>query len=203
MTADGLLVAIRHYGRDGAAHYYDEAGKALGNYFLRYPLKFTRISSAFTHARFHPILKTTRAHNGVDFAAPIGTPVRAVADGVISEAGYNGGSGLMVKIKHGSRYSTAYLHLSKIASGIRSGTRVSRGQVIGGVGMTGLATGPHLHFSLYDGGRYVDPLRSKLPSLADVVDSIPPQYLLAAVNAIRQKHHQVSMAFVNSAKRNS
>jgi murein DD-endopeptidase MepM/ murein hydrolase activator NlpD len=151
-TGGKMVMAIRHIGNDKKAYYYDGEGNVLGNYFLRYPLQFTRISSVFTTARFHPVLKITRPHNGVDFAAPIGTPVRTVADGVIEYASYNGEGGNMIRIRHDDRYTTAYLHLSKIAAGLRPGLRVSRGQVIGAVGMTGLATGPHLHFSLYDHG---------------------------------------------------
>ena len=158
-------VAVRYAGVDGVARYFDGKGEVLGNSFLRYPLKFTRISSTFSKSRFHPVLKRRRPHNGVDFAAPTGTPVRSVADGKVMFAGRKGGGGLTVKIRHTSRYSTAYLHLSKIAKGIRKGVRVTRGQRIGAVGMTGLATGPHLHYSFYDRGKYVDPLKIKLPKV--------------------------------------
>ncbi|MCB0336615.1 MAG: M23 family metallopeptidase, partial [Bdellovibrionales bacterium] len=114
--------------------------------------------------------------NGVDFAAPTGTPVRAVADGRVVIAGYKGGGGKTVKIEHSSRYSTAYLHLSKIGNGIRPGTTVKRGQVIGNVGSTGLATGPHLHFSFYDNGVYVDPLKIDLPKVPEKYEAIPVKY---------------------------
>ena len=164
------LVAARYVGSDGKARYFDEKGKLLGNAILRYPLKFSRISSYFSTSRFHPVLKFARPHNGVDFAAPIGTPVRAVADGHVLFAGRNGGSGIVVKLRHSARYATAYLHLNSIASGVSNGARVRRGQVIGAVGMTGLATGPHLHFSFYDNGKYIDPLKTKLPML----DSLEP-----------------------------
>lgn len=164
------LVAARYVGSDGKARYFDETGKLLGNAFLRYPLKFSRISSYFSSSRFHPVLKFARPHNGVDFAAPIGTPVRAVADGHVLFAGRNGGSGIVVKLRHSARYATAYLHLNSIAAGVSNGARVRRGQIIGAVGMTGLATGPHLHFSFYDNGKYIDPLKSKLP----MIDSLDP-----------------------------
>lgn len=159
------LVAARYVGSDGKPRFFDEKGHLLGNAFLRYPLKFSRISSLFSKARFHPVLKFSRPHNGVDFAAPIGTPVRTIADGVVVMSGRNGGSGNMVKIKHSDRYSTAYLHLSSISKLAKKGARVRRGDVIGAVGMTGLATGPHLHFSFYDNDQYVDPLKMKLPTL--------------------------------------
>lgn len=173
------LVAARYVGSDGKARYFDEKGKLLGNAFLRYPLKFSRISSYFSSARFHPVLKFSRPHNGVDFAAPVGTPVRTVADGTVEFAGRRGGSGIMVKIRHSTRYSTAYLHLSALGRGIKNGVRVRRGQVIGLVGMTGLATGPHLHFSFYDNDKYIDPLKIKLPTLdsLDGEKGMSPEYL--------------------------
>ncbi|MCC6932759.1 MAG: peptidoglycan DD-metalloendopeptidase family protein [Deltaproteobacteria bacterium] len=162
------IKAVRWVGSDGKPRYFDESGQLIGDFFLRYPLKFSHISSTFSYARFHPILKTFRPHRGVDFAAPTGTPVRSVADGTIRFAGYKGASGLMVEIAHGGRYSTNYLHLSRINSEIRTGARVSRGQVIGAVGNTGRSTGPHLHYGFYDSGKYVDPLKIKLPVMDDV-----------------------------------
>jgi murein DD-endopeptidase MepM/ murein hydrolase activator NlpD len=159
------MVAARYQGPDGKARYFDGEGKLLGDTFLRFPLKFSRISSTFSTARFHPVLKTSRPHNGVDFAATTGTPVRSVADGQVEIAGYNGPNGNMVKIKHNSRYTTIYLHLSKISPGVRRNSFVKLGQVIGAVGATGLATGPHLHYGLFDNGTYIDPLKAKLPTI--------------------------------------
>ena len=186
LTSSGaMLAAIRHTGKDGTARFYDETGGVLGDYFLRYPVQFSRISSVFSTARFHPVLKFSRPHNGVDFAAPIGTPVRSVADGIVIEAGYHGEAGNMIKIAHGSRFSTAYLHLSKISSALKKGAHISRGQVIGAVGMTGLATGPHLHFSFYDSGKYVDPLKMKLPELRANEERLPKQILITALNALK------------------
>lgn len=158
-------VAIRYVGSDGKARYFDGEGKLLGNTFLRYPLKFSRISSEFSKSRFHPVLKRSRPHNGVDFAAPHGTPVRSVSKGTVTFAGRKGGNGLMVSIKHSERYQTVYCHLSKIDPAVRRGKSVARGQVIGAVGSTGLATGPHLHFGFFDNGKYVDPLKVKLPTV--------------------------------------
>jgi murein DD-endopeptidase MepM/ murein hydrolase activator NlpD len=184
------LVAARYVGSDGKSRFFDEKGEMLGNSFLRYPLKFSRISSVFTTGRFHPILKIKRPHNGVDFAAPMGTPVRSVADGTVVFAGANGGSGNMIKIKHSDRYSTAYLHLSSISRAVKKGAHVRRGDVIGAVGMTGLATGPHLHFSFYDNNKYVDPLSIKLPML-DALDAgtkIDPSYLKRVLFTV--EHYQ-------------
>jgi murein DD-endopeptidase MepM/ murein hydrolase activator NlpD len=157
-------------------------------------VRFSRISSQFSKSRFHPVLKRRRAHNGVDFAAPIGTPVRSVADGVIVSAGYAGGSGNMVKIKHGARWQTAYLHLHRISKGIRKGLKVTRGQVIGSVGKTGLATGPHLHYSLYDRGRYVDPMKTQLPKMPGKYDPIPESKLKKAILKLEKASERVEFA---------
>jgi len=162
------FVAIRYVGSDGEVRYFDEKGHSSDNSFLRYPLKFSRISSEFTYARFHPVLKIKRPHNGVDFAAPTGTPVRTVANGLVTIAGDRGGSGIMVQIKHSDKYETGYLHLSKIAPGVKQGSRVRRGDVIGAVGSTGLATGPHLHFSFLENGKYVNPLKTSLPMIDEL-----------------------------------
>lgn len=139
--------------------YFDNQGKSLRKAFLRSPLKFTRITSGFTQARFHPILQTYRPHLGVDYSAPTGTPVRAVADGRVVSAGWEAGFGNLVKIQHGQSYVSMYGHLSRFGAGIRSGASVRQGQVIGYVGATGLATGPHLDFRLIKGGQFINPLK--------------------------------------------
>lgn len=171
--------AVRYVGTDGKARYFDGDGELIGDTFLRYPLKFSRISSYFSHSRKHPVLGRHMPHHGVDFAAPVGTPVRAVADGTVTFAGRKGANGIMIKLQHGDRYRTAYLHLSKITSGVRKGARVSRGQVIGAVGATGRATGPHLDYRFYDRGKSVDPLKVKLPLADDLRKGtkIEPGYL--------------------------
>lgn len=192
-TGDRMLAAIRHHGSDGKARYYSETGNPLGNTFLRYPLRFTRISSIFNTARLHPVLKKKRPHNGVDFAAPIGTPVRSVADGIVVFAGWMNGGGNTIRIKHCDRYTTEYMHLSKIARGIRVGAPVSRGGSIGAVGMTGLATGPHLHFALFDRGRFVNPLKADLPQVTQT-ESLPPNYLTATLATLERFHSQVRLA---------
>lgn len=151
--------AFHFTGKTTQEGYFDNQGKSLRKAFLRSPLKFTRITSGFTQARFHPILETYRPHLGVDYAAPTGTPVRAVADGRVVSAGWEGGFGNLVKIQHGQSYVSLYGHLSRFGSGIRSGTSVRQGQVIGYVGSTGLATGPHLDFRLMKGGQFINPLK--------------------------------------------
>jgi murein DD-endopeptidase MepM/ murein hydrolase activator NlpD len=153
------------YYHDGGSDtgYYDRRGEALGRAFLRYPVKFSRISSGFSRARFHPILKRHAPHHGVDFAAPPGTPVAAVADGRVTHAGWHGGYGRYVKIRHDGVFGSGYAHLSRIAAEIRPGAVVQKGQVIGYVGSTGQATGPHLHFEMYRHDRYIDPLNTELP----------------------------------------
>ena len=172
-------VAARYVGIDGKTRYFDDKGEQFGNTFLRYPLKFSRISSLFSDSRLHPVLKRRRPHLGVDFAAPVGTPVRSVADGKIVFSGYKGPNGNMVMIRHTDRLTTTYLHLSRISSGLRKGRTISKGETIGAVGCTGLCSGPHLHFGLFDRGKYVDPLHSKLP-VADALGrglAIDPIYL--------------------------
>lgn len=192
-----MYVAVSENDQSGKLHFYDQNGDPLGNYFLRYPLKFSRISSSFSNSRFHPVLKFKRPHNGVDFAAPVGTEVRAVADGVIARASYDSASGNMIKIQHDPRYSTAYLHLSRMLKGLRPGMRVSRGQVIGNVGMSGLATGPHLHFSLYDRGRYVDPLRAELPVLSNEQQKLPKSKVMLALSHLNAEHTRLQLALNN------
>ena len=164
----GVLAAeIVNNGKASKVFSPPQAKRSQGDQpFLRYPLRFTRISSVFTHARFHPVLKKKRPHNGVDFAAPRGTPVRAVANGKVTRAGRIHGFGRIVRIDHPGPYGTEYAHLHKIAKGVRVGARVKRGQVIGTVGSTGLATGPHLHFGLFKNGKYVNPLGKNLPRTA-------------------------------------
>ncbi len=146
------------YNEAGHDAYVDARGRVLTRSFLRYPVEFTRITSVFTEERFHPILHEARPHNGVDLAAPVGTPVYAAADGVVSWADRNGGFGKHIAIEHGDGFVTTYSHLHDYAPSIRPGTVVRQGDVIGSVGSTGLATGPHLHFALFQNDQYIDPL---------------------------------------------
>lgn len=146
----------------GKSSFFDENGNSVKKMFLKAPLKFSRISSRYNLKRFHPVLKRTKAHLGTDYAAPKGTPIMTVGDGVILEASYTAGNGNYVKVKHNATYTTQYLHMSKFGKGIRKGKSVRQGDVIGYVGSTGLATGPHLCFRFWKNGKQVDPLREKL-----------------------------------------
>ncbi|MBX2913774.1 MAG: peptidoglycan DD-metalloendopeptidase family protein [Cyclobacteriaceae bacterium] len=143
--------------------YFDDEGNSLRKALLKYPIEFTRISSRYSMNRFHPVVKVFRPHLGTDFAAPTGTPIRAVGDGIVEEAQYKTNNGNYVKIRHNGTYTTGYLHMSKIASGITAGTRVRQGQTIGYVGSTGLATGPHLCYRFWKNGVQVDALKVELP----------------------------------------
>jgi murein DD-endopeptidase MepM/ murein hydrolase activator NlpD len=143
--------------------YFDDEGKSLRKALLKYPIEFTRISSRYTMNRFHPVQKRWKAHLGTDFAAPTGTPIRSVGDGIIEEARYKSNNGNYVKVRHNGTYTTQYLHMSRIAEGVRAGTRVRQGQTIGYVGSTGLATGPHLCYRFWKNGVQVDALRVELP----------------------------------------
>ncbi|MEX2602240.1 MAG: peptidoglycan DD-metalloendopeptidase family protein [Balneolaceae bacterium] len=162
---------FEHGERDG---YYDEEGNSLEKALLQAPFEYDqRVSSRFTHNRFHPILQVNRPHYGVDYAAPTGTPIISVGDGVVTEAQYRGGNGNIVQVRHNSVYKTAYLHMSRFASGIRPGATVRQGQVIGYVGQTGLATGPHLCYRLYVNDSPVNSRTVELPAS----EGLDKQYL--------------------------
>ena len=154
--------------QDSLESFFDVDGNSLRKAFLKAPLRFRRISSRFSYSRFHPILKIRRPHLGVDYAASIGTPVHAVGDGKVIKLDYNGGAGRMIKIRHNSVYTTAYLHLSRYGKGIHNGAYVMQGDIIGYVGSSGLSTGPHLDFRFYKNGSPVDPLKVKAPPVEPV-----------------------------------
>ncbi len=156
--------------------YFDAEGNSLRKAFLKAPLNYKRISSKFTYARKHPVYKVVRPHTGVDYAAPAGTPVVAIGDGVVIEKGYKGGGGNSVKIRHNSTYTTAYLHLSKYGKDIAVGKRVNQGQVIGYVGSTGASTGPHLDFRVWKGGTPIDPLKMVSPPVEPVPATLRPTF---------------------------
>ena len=143
--------------QNGKVHYWDKDGASLRKQLLKAPLKFSRISSGYTNARLHPVLRVYRPHHGIDYAAPAGTPVRSVADGTVIQKGPRGAAGHMVKIKHSGDLVSGYLHLSKYGKGIEVGTRVAQGQIIGYVGSTGRSTGPHLDFRLWKAGKPINP----------------------------------------------
>ena len=155
--------------------YYDETGKTLRSQFLKAPVKYSRISSRYSRRRFHPVQKRWKAHLGTDYAAPRGTPILATANGTIVKASYTRGNGKYVKIRHNGTYSTQYLHMSRRA--VKAGETVRQGDVIGYVGSTGLATGPHVCYRFWKNGVQVDPLRQKLPSAAPLKDEVRGQYL--------------------------
>lgn len=146
----------------GKIEYYDDQGKTLKNFFLKTPIKFSRITSRFTMNRFHPVQHTWKAHKGTDYAAPTGTPISTTASGVVDATGYTAGNGNFVKVKHNGTYSTQYLHMSRIL--VRRGQRVTQGQTIGLVGSTGLASGPHVCYRFWKNGVQVDALRLNLPT---------------------------------------
>lgn len=154
--------------------YYDEEGKVLKSMFLKAPLKFSRISSRFSPRRFHPVQGRWKAHNGTDYAAPHGTPIMTTANGIVERTGYTSGNGNYVKVRHNGTYSTQYLHMSKIL--VRKGQRVSQGDIIGRVGSTGLATGPHVCYRFWKNGVQVDALRQRLPSSEPMSSKHKPRF---------------------------
>lgn len=158
-----IIRAVRYQDPDGTTDYYSPDGHSMRKAFLRTPVKFSRISSGFTTRRWHPMLHRFRAHKGVDYAAPIGTPVKATGNGRVQFVGRKGGYGMTIVLQHGGDYSTLYAHLSRFARGLRSGQRVRQGQIIGYVGQSGLATGPHLHYEFRVRGQHRDPLTVRLP----------------------------------------
>lgn len=188
-----VLRAIRFTPPGGKPAYYDERGRSLRRFFLRSPLKFEpRITSGFSRRRFHPVLHTYRAHLGVDYGAPTGAPVVAVASGTVVSATFDRANGRMVRLRHAGGYETYYLHLSAFGAGVRSGARVAQGQVIGRVGSTGLASGPHLDYRVRKNGAFVNPLseQRKMPP----GDPIP-----AAAMAAFEEVRQAALARLNTA----
>ena len=171
------LRAARYVHADGRADYYSATGEAMRKAFLRTPVNFTRISSRFNPRRLHPILNKIRPHKGIDYAAPIGTPVKATADGAVILAGSKSGYGKTIILRHGGRYSTVYAHLSRYARGIRAGRPVKQGQTIGYVGQTGLSTGPHLHYEFRIDGVHRNPLTVELPRAESIDKKRLPAFL--------------------------
>jgi len=157
-----------YFDQPGGGDYFDSTGKSLRRSFLKAPLKFSRISSRFTASRKHPILRISRPHFGVDYAAPRGTPVVALGDGRIEKMGWHGGYGRYISIRHNSTYTTSYAHLSGYAKGLKTGSRVKQGELIGYVGSSGLSTGPHLDFRVYKNGSPVNPLKLESPAAKPV-----------------------------------
>ncbi len=172
--------------QDSIREYFDANGNSLRKEFLKAPLDFFRISSKFSNARFHPVLKRYRPHHGVDYAAPSGTPVKTVGDGVIIEKSYQrGGAGNYLKIKHNNAYTTTYMHLSRFAKDIQKGTHVRQGEVIGFVGSTGLSTGPHLDYRVYKNNQPVNPLKMEVPPAHPVKPELRDSFLMVRQNLIQ------------------
>lgn len=183
----GRILGIRfqHSGKTDYAYpfnqgkgidYFDQDGLSLRKALLKYPIEFTRISSRYSANRFHPILKINRAHLGTDLVAATGTPIRSVGDGQVIASGHKGGNGNYVTIRHNGTYTTGYLHMSRIAEGINTGVRVRQGQVIGYVGQTGWATGPHLCYRFWKNGVQVDALRVELPAAEPIQEGLKPRF---------------------------
>lgn len=190
------LQAFRFVAGDGRVGYYDETGHSVRRFFLRSPLPFTpRVTSGFSLRRMHPVYGVGRPHLGVDYAAPVGTPVLAVADGVVVSAGFSGASGRLVRLRHANSYQTYYLHLSAIAGGIRPGARVSQGDVIGRVGASGVVTGPHLDYRLTKRGVFVNPLveQRNLPPGDPISAESMGAFEVARDDALRRLTEQLSV----------
>jgi murein DD-endopeptidase MepM/ murein hydrolase activator NlpD len=166
--------------------YYDLDGRSLRKSFLKSPLEFTRITSGFTYARPHPILGGVRPHLAIDYAAPLGTPVRAVADGRVVSAGWNGDNGISVRLEHHAGYETMYNHLSRVAARVSPGARVGQRQVIGYVGATGLATGPHLDYRVAHAGRFVNPLGERFLPGEPIPASARAEFVQRAGTLVRE-----------------
>jgi len=178
--------AVRYTSADGHTGYFSDTGASMRKAFLRTPLNFTRISSGFNLQRKHPILNRIRAHRGVDYAAPLGTPIRATGDGVVVYAGRKGGYGNALILRHGSTYNTLYAHMSRFASGMRRGARVDQGDILGYVGMTGLATGPHLHYEFQVDGIHRNPLTIALPRAEGIAANQVEQFEAATAPLLAQ-----------------
>jgi murein DD-endopeptidase MepM/ murein hydrolase activator NlpD len=175
-SGSGAVIYAVPFIQDGKESFYDGDGNSLRKAFLKAPLQFSRVTSRFSSSRFHPILRIRRPHYGVDYAAPVGTPVLAIGDGRVTQAGNENGSGRIVRIVHNSVYSTAYLHLSRFGAGISPGAYVKQGDIIGYVGSSGLSTGPHLDFRFYRNGSPVDPLSVEAPPVEPVSDANKAKY---------------------------
>jgi murein DD-endopeptidase MepM/ murein hydrolase activator NlpD len=180
---------FEHDLNSGKIEYYDEEGKALKNFFLKAPLKFINITSRYTKSRFHPVQHRWKAHNGTDYAASTGTPIMTTASGIVEQAGFTTGNGNFVKVKHDKTYSTQYLHMSKIV--VKKGQRVTQGQVIGKVGSTGLATGPHVCYRFWKNGVQVDALKLKLPNSTPMDSKNKPRFI-AQMTPLKRELDSVS-----------
>lgn len=192
--------AVRYTNKQGVSNYYTADGSSMRKAFIRTPVDFARISSRFSAGRKHPILNKIRAHKGVDYAAPRGTPIKATGDGKVFLAGRNGGYGNTVIIQHGNTYRTLYGHMQGFAKGVRTGSSVKQGQVIGYIGTTGLSTGPHLHYEFQVNGVHVDPLGQKLP-MADPIAKAERTRFLQQSQPLMARMNQEKATLLASSKR--
>ena len=193
--------AVRYTNKQGVTSYYNADGMSMRKAFIRTPVDFARISSRFSLGRKHPILNKIRAHKGVDYAAPRGTPIKAAGDGKIIVAGRRGGYGNAIIIQHGSTYRTLYGHMQGFAKGIHTGSMVKQGQIIGYIGTTGLSTGPHLHYEFQINGRHVDPLSQKLP-MADPIAGAEKQRFLQLSKPLMARMDQEKATLLAANKQN-
>ncbi len=174
------LPMVMYDQKDGGNIWWNEKGESMRKAFLKAPLQYSRISSGFSYARRHPVTRRVQPHTGVDYAAPKGTPVMSIGDGVVTSVKYEGAGGNTVRIRHNSVYSTAYLHLSKYAKGLKAGQRVRQGEVIGYVGSTGRSTGPHLDFRVWKNGSPINPLKMESPPAEPIKEESRPAFEAAA-----------------------
>lgn len=193
-------IAVRYTNKQGTTNYYTADGNSMRKAFIRTPVDFARISSRFSNGRRHPILNKIRAHKGVDYAAPRGTPIRATGDGKVALAGRKGGYGNTVIIQHGNRQQTLYAHMQGFAKGIRTGSTVKQGQIIGYIGTTGLSTGPHLHYEFQINGTHVDPLSQKL-TMADPIARGEKQRFLQQTKLLMARMNQEKATMLAMDKR--
>ena len=187
--------------QDSVREYFDLDGNSLRKAFLKSPLDYYRITSKFSNARFHPILKRYRAHHGVDYAAPTGTPVKSIGDGVVVEKAFQrNGAGNYIKVKHNSTYTTTYMHLSKFGSGVEKGSRVKQGQVIGYVGSTGLSTGPHLDFRVHKNNQPINPLTMEAPPSLPIKPELRDSFLMIQNQVLNELDsiRQVSLYYAST-----
>lgn len=188
-ASDSMYYAIP-FVQDGEELYYNEKGNSLEGAFLKAPLDYYRISSRFTNSRYHPVLKRYRAHHGVDYAAPTGTPVYAIGSGKVIAKGYQAnGGGNYVKIRHNSTYTTTYMHLSRFAKGLQVGDHVAQKEVIGYVGSTGLSTGPHLDFRVYENGKPINPLTIKSQPKKPISEANKADFRVVCDSLVERLHH--------------
>ena len=189
--------AVRYVDPEGAARYFTPDGRSMHKAFLRAPVEFSRISSRFNTTRYHPILNLIRAHKGIDYAAPMGTPVRAAGDGRVGYAGPKGGYGNVIELEHSRNITTVYGHLSRFAKGTHAGARVTQGQVIAYVGMTGLATGPHLHYEYRVNGVFKNPQTVPLPDASPIESRFREDFLAKATPLLATLASPIGPALVS------